>query len=83
LFTIKERKRQCRSPQGKNFVSPFPDNDAKKMLFLSLYFKALKYTVKASEKTEGAKNRKKTDKKVKAIVGFSTVSVEIPSFPGY
>jgi hypothetical protein len=60
-----------------------PDNGAKKMLFLSLYFKALKYTVKASEKIEGAKNRIKTDKKVKAIVGFSTVSVETPSFPGY
>jgi hypothetical protein len=52
-------------------------------LFLSLYFKALKYIVKASKKTEGAKNRKKTDKKVKAIVDFSTVSVEIPNFPGY
>jgi hypothetical protein len=53
------------------------------VLFLSLYFKALKYTVKASKKTKGAKNKKKTDKKVKAIVGFSTVSVETPSFPGY
>jgi hypothetical protein len=83
LFTIKERKCQCRSPRGKNFISLFPGNGAKKMLFLSLYFKALKYTVKASEKTEGPKNRKKTDKKVKAIVGFSTVSIEIPSFLGY
>jgi hypothetical protein len=53
------------------------------VLFLSLYFKDLKYTVKASEKTEGAKNRKNTDKKVKAIVGFSTIFVEIPSVPGY
>jgi hypothetical protein len=53
------------------------------MLFLSLYFKALKYTVKESKKIEGANNRKKTDKKVKATVGFSTVSVEITSFPGY
>jgi hypothetical protein len=33
---------------GKRFVSSFPDNGAKKMLFLSLYFKAVKYTVKAS-----------------------------------
>jgi hypothetical protein len=53
------------------------------MLFLSLYFKALKYIVKASEKIEGGKSRKKTDKKVKAIVSFSTVSIEIPSFLGY
>jgi len=30
-----------------------------KLLFLSLYFKGLKYTVKAYEKTEGDKNRKK------------------------
>jgi hypothetical protein len=36
------------------------------LLFLSLYFKDLKYTIKASKKTEGAKNRKMTDKKVKA-----------------
>jgi len=35
---------------GKSFVSSFPDNDAKNMLFLSLYFKALKYTIKAFEK---------------------------------
>jgi hypothetical protein len=35
---------------GKRFVSSFPGNNAKKMLFMSLYFKALKYTVKASEK---------------------------------
>jgi hypothetical protein len=68
---------------GKNFVTSFPDNGAKKMLFLSLYFKALKYTVKASEKTEGADDKKRYDKKMRAIVGSSTVSVEIPSFPGY
>ena len=37
---------------GKSFISSFPNNDAKKMLFMSLYFKALKYTVKASEKVE-------------------------------
>ena len=60
LFTIKERKCQCRSPQGKNFVSSFPENDAK---ILSLYFKALKYTVKTSEKTKGAKNRKRLIKR--------------------
>jgi hypothetical protein len=29
-----------------------PDNDAKKMLFLSLYFKALNYAIKASKKVE-------------------------------
>jgi hypothetical protein len=33
---------------GKRSVSLFPGNDAKKMLFLSLYFKAIKYTIKAS-----------------------------------
>jgi hypothetical protein len=52
-------------------------------LFLSLYFKALKYTVKASEKIEEVEDRKINDKKVRTIVGFSTVSVEIPSFPEY
>jgi hypothetical protein len=35
---------------GKSFVSSFPGNDAKKMLFLSLYFKDVNYTVKASVK---------------------------------
>ena len=43
---------------GKSFVSSVPDNDAKKMLFLSLYFKALKYTVKSFEKIEKVKDRK-------------------------
>jgi pentatricopeptide repeat protein len=57
--------------------------DKMHLLFLSLYFKALKYTVKASEKTEGADDKKRYDKKMRAIVGSSTVSVEIPSFPGY
>ena len=33
----------------ENFHFFIPDNDAKKMLFLSLYFKSLKYIVKASE----------------------------------
>ena len=37
---------------GKSFVSSYLGNDTKKMLFLSLYFKALKYTIKASEKVE-------------------------------
>jgi hypothetical protein len=46
---------------GKKLVSPFPDNDAKKMLFLSLYFKALKYTVKASEKIEEVEDKKIND----------------------
>jgi hypothetical protein len=53
------------------------------MLFLSLYFKALKYTVKAYAKTEGVDNKKRYDKKIRAIVGSSTVSFEIPSFPRY
>jgi hypothetical protein len=53
------------------------------VLFLSLYFKALKYTVKASEKTEGVGDRKRYDKNMRAIVGSSTISVEIPSFPGH
>jgi hypothetical protein len=50
---------------------------------MSLYFKTLKYTVKASEKTEGADDKKIYDKKMRDIVGSSTVSVEIPGFPGY
>ena len=37
---------------GKRFVSSFPDNGTKKMLFLSLYFKVVKYTVKASIKVK-------------------------------
>jgi hypothetical protein len=59
---------------GKCFISSFPDNDAKKMLFLSLYFKALKYTVKASEKKERAKDKKVGYMK-RVIVGSLTVSV--------
>jgi hypothetical protein len=45
--------------EGVNVILPkekicffVPGSDAKKMLFLSLYFKALKYTIKASEKVE-------------------------------
>jgi hypothetical protein len=59
---------------GKSFVSSFPDNDAKKMLFLSLYFKALKYIVKASKKIERAKDKKVGYMK-RAIVDSLTVSV--------
>jgi hypothetical protein len=83
FFTTKQGKCQCLSSQGKSFITSFPSNGAKKMLFLSLYFKALKYIVKASEKTEVANDKKIYDKKMRAIVGSSTVSVEIPSFPGY
>ena len=59
---------------GKIFISSFPGNDTKKMLFMSLYFKALKYTIKASEKIEKAKDKKVSYMK-RAIVGSLTVSV--------
>jgi hypothetical protein len=50
IFVHYQRKKMSMSFfPGKRFVSSFPDNGAKKMLFLSLYFKALKYTVKASD----------------------------------
>jgi hypothetical protein len=57
LFTVKIENVNVVLPRQKLcfFV---PDNGAKKMLFLSLYFKALKYTVKASKKKERAKDKK-------------------------
>jgi hypothetical protein len=64
----------------KIFVSPFSGNRAKNMLFLSLYFKALKYTFKGYEKIEEVEDIKNRLLKVRAIIGSSTVSVEIPSF---
>jgi hypothetical protein len=51
IFVHYQRKKVSMSFfPGKSFVFSFPDNDAKKMLFLSVYFKALKYIVKASQK---------------------------------
>jgi hypothetical protein len=44
------------------------------VLFLSLYFKALKYTIKASEKKERAKDKKVGYMK-RVIVGSLTVSI--------
>ena len=37
---------------GEDFMIGRPNFQPEKVLFLSLYFKALKYTVKASEKVE-------------------------------
>jgi hypothetical protein len=34
--------------RGKRLISSFPNNGAKKMLFLSLCFKSIKHTIKAS-----------------------------------
>ena len=60
IFVHYQRKKVSMSFfPGKSFASSFLGNGAKKMLFLSLYFKALNSTVKASEKTEGAKKKKK------------------------
>jgi hypothetical protein len=59
---------------GKIFISSFPGNDTKKMLFMSLYFKDLKYTVKASKKIEKDKDNKVGYMK-RVIVGSLTVFV--------
>ena len=58
FFHYQRKKMSMSFFPGKRLVSSFPDNDAKKMLFLSLYLKALKYTVKASENIEEVEDRK-------------------------
>jgi hypothetical protein len=51
IFVHYQRKKVSMSFfTGKSFVSLFLSNATKNMLFLSLYFKAIKYTIKASER---------------------------------
>jgi hypothetical protein len=63
---------------GKRFISSFPSNGAKKMLFLSLCFKAIKHTVKASVNDLKIIFRNKESKKYQSRFSFSTVSILLP-----
>jgi hypothetical protein len=81
LFVLVHYKKQKTSMSfflGKRFISSFPSNGTKKMLFLSLCFKAIKNTVKAS--VNGLRKRfgKKETKKDHRRFSFSTVSVLLP-----
>jgi hypothetical protein len=62
----------------KIFISSFPDNGAKNMLFLSLCFKAIKHTVKASVNDLKKRFGNKETKKDQNRFSFSTASVLLP-----
>ena len=78
IFVHYQRKKMSMSFfPGNRFVSSFPDNGAKKMLFLSLYFKALKYTIKASEKIKRIKGKESNVKGKSDLVS----QLSLTSFP--